>query len=363
MAKKQFKNAKTASEEVVNYYDILLNDFSEAMLLATLQDVHGVEKLYTRAKLTHTNISKNCDENTICVSKLLLDFIKIFFHFSRGLNFALTNKSEKSFEEYKIANDTCNMVLEEFHKIENTMSKEFSSIFSVLRFLLKFFHLITSILKEDSLSKLQRKKGKYVNQVENLRNSAMRLREANNISVYLDGENEDIKDLIVNMLAFANRMADMYENNAEKIMEIDNKEITFLSPIDNKVFIVHGHDTAILLELKEILKNSYGIEPIILNEKPDKGKTVIEKFEHYAKFSSFVFVIITPDDFVKNKGKTYLQGRPNVLFELGWFCGRYGRDRVRILKLSVNTTLHMCQVVILLSLFQKMSVFFQEFQP
>jgi len=80
------------------------------------------------------------------------------------------------------------------------------------------------------------------------------------------------------------------------------------------------------------LKNKYGVKPVVLYESPDKGETVIEKFESCARFSCFVFVIITPDDFVKNKGKTYYQGRPNVLFELGWFCGRFGRDKVRILK-------------------------------
>lgn len=42
--------------------------------------------------------------------------------------------------------------------------------------------------------------------------------------------------------------------------------------------------------------------------------------------------MVTPDDFVENKKKKYYQGRPNVLFELGWFCGRFGRDKVRILR-------------------------------
>src|SRR5829696_9364294 len=62
------------------------------------------------------------------------------------------------------------------------------------------------------------------------------------------------------------------------------------------------------------------------------GKTVIEKFEHYGRLCAFAFVIITPDDWVENNSKKYFQARPNVLFKLGWFCGRYGRDNVRILR-------------------------------
>lgn len=49
---------------------------------------------------------------------------------------------------------------------------------------------------------------------------------------------------------------------------------------------------------------------------------------HYA----FAFAILTPDDWVENNGKEYFQARPNVLFELGWFIGIYGRDKVRIIK-------------------------------
>lgn len=70
----------------------------------------------------------------------------------------------------------------------------------------------------------------------------------------------------------------------------------------------------------------------ILSDEDDDGKTVIEKFEHYGRLCAFAFVIITPDDWVENNGKKYFQARPNVLFELGWFCGRYGRDNVRVLR-------------------------------
>jgi predicted nucleotide-binding protein len=49
-------------------------------------------------------------------------------------------------------------------------------------------------------------------------------------------------------------------------------------------------------------------------------------------------VLLTPDDFVKKDGKSYFQARPNVLFELGWFYGAFGRNRVCIVK-NVKTAL------------------------
>src|SRR5690606_41688634 len=81
-----------------------------------------------------------------------------------------------------------------------------------------------------------------------------------------------------------------------------------------------------------VLKDWQGIEPVVLRAIPDNGHTVIEKFVEYTRHCAFAFVRFTPDDLVENKKKKYFQGRPNVLFELDWFCGRFGRDKVRILR-------------------------------
>ena len=67
-------------------------------------------------------------------------------------------------------------------------------------------------------------------------------------------------------------------------------------------------------------------------QQPDAGcRTVIEKFEHYAETCSYAIAVFTPDDEVKNGDEAYLQARPNVIYELGWFCGRLGRGNVMLL--------------------------------
>ena len=85
-------------------------------------------------------------------------------------------------------------------------------------------------------------------------------------------------------------------------------------------------------------KSQTCLTPIVLIEQADTGNTLIEKFEKYAIECSYAIAIFTPDDEVINRGEKYLQARPNVIYELGWFCGHYGRNRVMLL-LKEDTSL------------------------
>lgn len=97
----------------------------------------------------------------------------------------------------------------------------------------------------------------------------------------------------------------------------------------NKVFIVHGHDEQIKESVARFIEK-LGLEAIILHEQPNGGKTIIEKFEKYSDVS-FAIVLLTPDDFGGSKLKPKIindRARQNVIFELGFFIGKYGRHRV-----------------------------------
>jgi hypothetical protein len=104
-----------------------------------------------------------------------------------------------------------------------------------------------------------------------------------------------------------------------------------LVPPGRKVFVIHGHDEANTLRLRILLRERFRLNPIILAEQPNAGRALIEKFEEEAVDVSFVFALVTPDDLVQISEVTYGQARPNVVFELGWFYGRLGRNRVCIL--------------------------------
>ena len=85
-----------------------------------------------------------------------------------------------------------------------------------------------------------------------------------------------------------------------------------------RVFIVHGHDRPVAIELKQFLQKAFGIEHVvILWDLPWRGRTVIEKFEDAARDADVVFVILTPDDLAVSSDGVGRQPRPNVLLELG----------------------------------------------
>ena len=103
-----------------------------------------------------------------------------------------------------------------------------------------------------------------------------------------------------------------------------------------KVFVVHGHDDEAKIAVSDFLKQ-IGLEPIILHEQTDQGRTIIEKFSDYAGEVSYAVVILTPDDIggaasEGNIKKLKQRARQNVILELGFFISALGRGHVCALK-------------------------------
>jgi predicted nucleotide-binding protein len=92
----------------------------------------------------------------------------------------------------------------------------------------------------------------------------------------------------------------------------------------DKIFIVHGHNETMKLAVKDVI-SSLGLTPIILHEQPNKGKTIIEKFEQLSEDVGFAIVLLSADDELKD-GK--FQARQNVILELGYFVAKLGRENV-----------------------------------
>jgi predicted nucleotide-binding protein len=102
------------------------------------------------------------------------------------------------------------------------------------------------------------------------------------------------------------------------------------SPSGHRVFLVHGHDEKILHESARFLEKLQQ-DIVILREQPNKGRTIIEKFEDYADVG-FAIVLLTADDRGGKAANPYEEqkrrARQNVILELGYFLGRLGRNRV-----------------------------------
>lgn len=98
---------------------------------------------------------------------------------------------------------------------------------------------------------------------------------------------------------------------------------------ERSVFIVHGHDEGARDAVARFVEK-LGLEAVILHEQPNKGRTIIEKFEEHAVVG-FAIVLLTPDDVGAQKSKSASlnpRARQNVVLELGYFIGKLGREKV-----------------------------------
>jgi hypothetical protein len=95
-----------------------------------------------------------------------------------------------------------------------------------------------------------------------------------------------------------------------------------------KIFVVHGRNDGLKNEVGRFL-GKIGFDDIILHEQANVGRTLITKFEDVAKDVVYAIVLMTPDDVggLAGESQSY-RARQNVIFELGYFVGKLGRDRV-----------------------------------
>lgn len=102
---------------------------------------------------------------------------------------------------------------------------------------------------------------------------------------------------------------------------------------DGTIFIVHGHDVGRKLEVQQFLHKLTGKNPTILSDKPNKGATLIEKFEANAEQASFAVFLMTADDLGRAKADPELKprSRQNVVFEAGYFIAKLGRQNVALI--------------------------------
>lgn len=105
------------------------------------------------------------------------------------------------------------------------------------------------------------------------------------------------------------------------------------APANNKVFVVYGHDEQARARLDAMLRR-WGLEPLILDQLPSEGQTIIEKLEKYTGEAKFGVVLATPDDegYRRNHpDEKALRARQNVVLELGMLLSTLGRSKVAIL--------------------------------
>jgi predicted nucleotide-binding protein len=114
-------------------------------------------------------------------------------------------------------------------------------------------------------------------------------------------------------------------NDALRALATDVPKPTAIRP---KIFLVHGRNDGLKNEVGRWL-GKIGFDDVILHEQPNVGRTLINKFEDVAKDAVYAVVLMTPDDVGGLAGEEQRwRARQNVIFELGYFIGKFGGSRV-----------------------------------
>ena len=109
-------------------------------------------------------------------------------------------------------------------------------------------------------------------------------------------------------------------------------EPSYQTATERRVFVVYGHDTDARDKLELLLRRVH-VTPIILQNIPAVGETLIEKLETLTN-ADFACVLVTPDDVGSSKDTPddlRPRARQNVILEMGMVLSRLGRQRVAIL--------------------------------
>lgn len=77
----------------------------------------------------------------------------------------------------------------------------------------------------------------------------------------------------------------------------------------------------------QLILSRAGLDDIVLHEQPDLGRTIIDKLIEETKDSCYAIALLSPDDI----GELKMRARQNVILEIGYFLGKLGKSKVRLL--------------------------------
>ena len=112
-----------------------------------------------------------------------------------------------------------------------------------------------------------------------------------------------------------------YEKMVEMVHEV-------LASSRSNVFLSHGHNEILWRRLRDFLVSRLKLSTLVLQELPSQGLTVVEKLERASERCRFAVILMTKDDEQSSGG---VRARQNVVHEVGFFQGKYGRHNVVLL--------------------------------
>lgn len=119
------------------------------------------------------------------------------------------------------------------------------------------------------------------------------------------------------------------------------EQLLELEPLPRCVFLSHGRSSLWTRVQTFIEKETFlNLEAIEFEQRPKGGRTIAQKLKDEAEKCSYAVIVATGDD-LDDEGDPHM--RENVMHEIGFFQGRYGFDRVCILReedVTIPSNLH-----------------------
>lgn len=131
-------------------------------------------------------------------------------------------------------------------------------------------------------------------------------------------------------LSLLDTMLEDLQLSSDNSSEVLVSEANATQVSNDRIFLVHGHNE----EMKQAVARTIeqlGLEPIILHEKANRGRTIIQKFTEHSDVS-FAIALLSADDVgytINDKPENgKFRARQNVILELGFFLGKIGLQNV-----------------------------------
>ena len=128
-----------------------------------------------------------------------------------------------------------------------------------------------------------------------------------------------------------------YQLGARRFLDKGDDEFTikmvlFIKEVKKEmcdsIFISHGHADLLKYQLKDFVREKLGKTPLILSEQPNNGFTIVEKLEAASEKCNKAIILLSKDDEMADGS---MRSRQNVIHEIGFFQGKYGRKNVILL--------------------------------
>ncbi len=121
---------------------------------------------------------------------------------------------------------------------------------------------------------------------------------------------------------FLDKNASGFDDRLERVLQ------EYYMERQSKVFLSHGHNELLKLKLKDFITTHLGRGVVVLSEQPSRGLTIVEKLERASNECFFAVILMTKDD---EQADRSVRARQNVVHEIGFFQGKYGRKYVVLL--------------------------------